>query len=180
MVKDPEQRGEFSRLVAADRLGDAEVTREIEAAPAERAAVARRLGLLALDSLTARVELRRLRGGLVRVAGRVEAAVVQACVVTLEPVPARVAADFAAIYAAGPVAEERVANVAADAEDPPEPMVDGKIDLGETAVQQLAVALEPYPRSPGAEVPAEYAGADADDGRPGGPFAALAGLKDGR
>src|SRR3990170_2099682 len=180
MAKDPEQRGEFSRLVAADRLGDTAMTREIEAAPAERAAVARRLGLLALDGLTASVELRRLRGGLVRVGGRFEAAVVQACVVTLEPVPARVAADFAVLYAVRPLAEERVANVAADAEDPPEPMIDGKIDLGETVVQQVAVVLDPYPRSPGAEVPAEYAGADAEDGRPGGPFAALAGLKDER
>ena len=179
MAKDPEPRGEFTRLVAADRLGDSETTREIEATPAERAALARRLGLVALDRLTASVGLRRLQGGLVRVGGRFEADVVQACVVTLEPVPARVAADFAVLFAAGPVAEERVANVAADAEDPPEPMVDGKIDLGETAVQQLALALDPYPRAPGAEVPAEYAGAAADDGRTRGPFAALTGLKDG-
>ena len=48
----------------------------------------------------------------------------------------------------------------------------GMADLGEALAQDLALALDPYPRAPGAEVPAEY----RPDGL-GGPFAALAGLR---
>ena len=38
-----------------------------------------------------------------------------------------------------------------DGEDPPDPIVDGRIDLGALAVEFLALALDPYPRKPGAE-----------------------------
>jgi hypothetical protein len=58
----------------------------------------------------------------------------------------------------------------------PEPLPADAIDLGEAVVQQLAVALDPYPRKPGAEIPAEYSGAADTDGR-GGPFASLARLR---
>ena len=41
-------------------------------------------------------------------------------------------------------------------EDPPEQIENGEIDLGETIVQYLGVAIDPYPRAPGAEIPQQY------------------------
>ena len=35
-------------------------------------------------------------------------------------------------------------------------IVKGEIDLGETIVQYLGVAIDPYPRAPGAEIPQQY------------------------
>src|SRR3546814_2875701 len=55
------------------------------------------------------------------------------------------------------------------ADDPAEVLPAEGLDLGELVVQELAVALDPYPRAPGAEIPPEYRPAGDDDG--GGPFA---------
>ena len=60
-----------------------------------------------------------------------------------------------------------------EAEGPPEPVGPQGIDLGEAVAQQLAIALDPYPRAPGAALPEEPRAA-------GGPFAALKSLKRGR
>jgi len=49
------------------------------------------------------------------------------------------------------------------------------IDLGELVVQELAVALDPYPRAPGAEVPEAYRPPEVEE--ESGPFAALKVLK---
>ena len=57
-------------------------------------------------------------------------------------------------------------------EDPPDLIVDGRIDLGALAAEFLALWLDPYPRKPGAafEPGEEEAGRDS-------PFAALARLR---
>lgn len=73
----------------------------------------------------------------------------------------------------------------ADADDPPEPLDSGGIDLGELAVQELAVALDPYPRHPdaGPAVSVGEASPVPGIGRPAGrphPFAVLGTLKGGR
>ena len=47
------------------------------------------------------------------------------------------------------------------------PYVGGAADLGEAAVEQLALALDPFPRKPGAALPAEAAEEASS------PFAAL-------
>ncbi len=57
MAASSEPQPEFSRLVPVDRLGAAEIPEEIpeeiSAEPGERAALARRFGLLSLDRLSA-------------------------------------------------------------------------------------------------------------------------------
>lgn len=180
MAKNSPEAAEFSRPVLADQVGGQEIVREIEADPAERAALAERLDLVALDSLSATVRLRRLPDGLIRLSGRLAADVVQSCVVTLAPVPARCEEDFTVLFGEQP-AEVSLQAVEVDAlaTDEPEPIVDGRIDLGEAVVQQLAVALEPYPRAPGAEVPAQYSGEEANGGQGDAvtPFAALERLR---
>ncbi len=108
MAASSEPQPEFSRLVPAGRLGEAETTEEITAEPGERAALARRFGLLSLDRLSATLRLERAGArNLVRVAGRLAAEVkrvnindlwYQACVATLEPVNARLEENFTLLY----------------------------------------------------------------------------------
>jgi uncharacterized metal-binding protein YceD (DUF177 family) len=169
---------EFSRIVTPDRLGGAKVSESIEASPAERAAVARRLDIMAVDGVSAEVTVKRLGSGLYRVSGKWQAEVRQACVVTLEPVADRLSGDFEASFEAaegpGRAAEEDVL-VDPEAADPAEILPDEGIDLGELVVQELAVALNPYPRAPGAEVPPRYRPPEGE--KEDGPFAALKALK---
>lgn len=178
MVQDSPVTAEFSRPVPVDQIGSHETLREIEATPAERHALAERLDLVALDSLTATLRLRRLPDGLVRVSGRFAAEVVQSCVVTLAPVPARCAAEFTALFGEAPAVADLGAAVEIDAvgADEPEPILGGAVDLGETVVQELATALDPYPRAPGAKVPDRYSPEGEEE--PATPFAALAKLRD--
>jgi uncharacterized metal-binding protein YceD (DUF177 family) len=170
---------EFSRPMAVDHLGEAAVLKEITATAEERAALACRFDLLALDRLDANLSIERLPGkGVIRVGGRFEADVTQACVVSLEPVPTHISQDFTQLYALAPetpVAREHV--IDAEADDPPEALGPGGLDLGEAVVQQFALALDPYPRAPEARPP--WA---PDRGAPppadaGGPFAILKALK---
>jgi len=167
---------EFSRQISADQIGVQETTREIAANPSERAKLAERFGLLGLDRLSAVLQLKRGRGGAVQIRGRFTADVTQACVVTLEPVPAHLEQDFTASFAPGGAADAGEIVVALDDAEPPEEIVDGRIDIGEAVVQQFAVALDPYPRSPAAAEAAASGGGE-DDGRTG-PFAALASLQE--
>lgn len=144
------QDPEFSRLVDIDRVGHTEVVHDIAATAEERAALARRFDLLAFDKLEARIRLRRARGGSVlRLAGRLTADAVQSCVVTLEPVPSHVESEFTVLYGEGEVGGSGV-DIDPELESTVEPWPEGPLDLGETVAQEFALALEPYPRAPGA------------------------------
>jgi len=160
---------ELSRPFAVERLGNAGAEERIVASPAERAAVARRLDLVALDLLEADLRLRLVAGGTVlEIVGTIEAAVVQTCVVTLEPVPARLSLPVEIAYA--------LTRGATDDEEPldpgaPEPLPPEGLDLGEEVVQTLSLGLDPYPRAPGAALPEEASSA------PEHPFAKLKDLK---
>lgn len=172
------QEAEFSRIIDVAALGAGEVVREIDATAEERAALARRLGLNAIAALAATVRIRQRGRRLVEVTGSFAADLEQTCVVSLEPVPAHITRSFRQLYS--PDAEEPTGEVVIrpdeDEEDVPEPLIADRIDIGEAVVQQLAVALDPYPRKPGARIPPEYSGTGDDDGR-SGPFAALARLR---
>ena len=180
MTKTPVPQAEFSRPIAADQIGPQETEREIVANAAERARLVERFGLLALDRLSATVELKRGRGGLIQVRGRFEADVVPACVVTLEPVRSTLSESFSVAFASGSTAAAEVV-IGLDEEDPPEELIEGRIDLGEIVAQQLAVALDPYPHAPGAgEKPAASVPGEAGTEKTAGPFAALARLRQPR
>jgi uncharacterized metal-binding protein YceD (DUF177 family) len=139
---------EFSRIVSIARLGSDAAEHAIAAGESERAALARRFGLLALERLAATVRLTRIAGG-VRLEATLEAAVVQECVVTIEPFTSTVSDSFALVYRRGVEAGEgAMINVG---EDEDEPLLGDEIDIGEAVAQQLSLALDPYPRSPAAQ-----------------------------
>jgi uncharacterized metal-binding protein YceD (DUF177 family) len=164
---------EFSRLI---RLGPETRDVTLEATPAECAALARRFGILGIGSLAARLRLEPEAAGTVRARGRLEAAVEQACIVTLDPVAQRVDApiDLRILPDGGEPADEEP-----DSPDEIE-SAGGQVDLGEAVAEQLALALDPYPRIPGAVVP-ELDAPEPEEPAPArpNPFAALAKRREG-
>jgi hypothetical protein len=58
-------------------------------------------------------------------------------------------------------------------DDPPDTIIDGKIDLGALAAEFMALGLDPYPRKPGVA----FAEIVDDEVIEESPFAQLAGLK---
>ena len=146
----------------------------MEAAASERAALAARFAIEAIDRLDASLEIDLLHGGMVRVRGSYRAAVVQNCVVTLEPVPAVIEEAVEMIFSPEEsVADAGPVTVIWGEDDPPETIRNGSIDLGEAVAQQLALALDPYPRAPDADLPEGGANELAKDT----PFAALRRLR---
>lgn len=163
---------EFARRIDGLRLPAGGETQRITARPEERAALAKRFDLLALDRLEAKVKLTPMAGGYYRLAAEFEADLVQACTVTQEPVPARLAESFTLTY--GPVEESGEIFLDGDTE-PVEPLDDGMIDIGEAVAQQLSLALDPFPRAPGVEIESETA-VSGETPRES-PFAVLARLR---
>jgi len=142
----PAPEPEFSRLVDVSRMGRLEHRLEIKANAEERAALARRFDLVELDELTAALVLKKRGDGAVEMTGRWHARLAQRCVVTLEPVPAELG-DEVRLFFGG------TGNASADPLDDegwPEPIENGVIDAGEAVAQLMGVALDPYPRAPGA------------------------------
>jgi uncharacterized metal-binding protein YceD (DUF177 family) len=166
---------EFSRTIRVERIGRDEIGRRIEANPEERRALAARLGLESLNQLQAELRLKRLSRGRIAVEGRFEARLTQLCVVSLEPVASQIEGEFAVEFVEAGPGPETEAVVSIDSADPPEPIEDGLIDLGETVVQQLAERIDPYPRAPGADVTWQEEAPAASE--PKRPFAALSALQ---
>lgn len=137
--------------------------RKIEPTAEERAALAEVLDLESIDRLVATVGLRRLSSGLIEVKGSLESEVVQRCVVTLEPVPAKVAESFRLTFGdAEPEPDLSEIDIDFEDSDPPEPILDGKIDLGVIVAEQLSLGLDPYPRKEGAALSQEFGPKESD------------------
>lgn len=137
----------MARPVVVDPWPSGGIELPFEATPKECGLLARRFDLVSVDRLVGHARLDRDRGGdVIRLSGRIEAAVVQSCVVSLEDVPETVAETF----------ECRFTRAAIDPDDVAwdqdlEPLEGAELDLGEIFAQQLSVALDPYPRAEGAE-----------------------------
>jgi hypothetical protein len=154
---------EMPRPFPLSRLG-AGALFTVEATPEERVALARRMGILSIEALTCRFDLLPLGRDTVQGRGFLRARVMQTCVVTLEPFEADLREDFSVRFVpAGTESQE----IDFDGDD--EIGYEGNLlDLGEAASEQLALALEPFPRRPGAELAEEHSEQQE------GAFAALA------
>ncbi len=166
---------EFSRPYRLDELGGGARAVTIEADEAERAALAVRFGLIQIDALAVTAELVR-DGDAVVATGNLRASVVQACVASGDPVPARIAEASALRFL--PEAEVDAAEEIELHENDLDviPYEGSAIDIGEAAAQTLALALDPFPRAPDAEEKLRAAGVIGEEDA--GPFAALKALRD--
>lgn len=165
--------------VTVAQIPETGVHLDIEASPAERAAMAEVGGLREILSANASLDVTPNGGGRFHVTGRVRARIGQTCVVTLDPIENDIDEEIDLIFAPPeqiPELSDLVDDAAeSDVEipDPPEPIVNGVIDLGRLATDALFLGVDPYPRRPDAvfEPPLEAADPDAH------PFAALKALK---
>jgi uncharacterized metal-binding protein YceD (DUF177 family) len=166
--------GEFARPQRVDTIGDDARTIEIDADAQERAALAKRFDLIGIEELTGKFTIRRDAAGIVA-EGRVAAAVTQACSITGDPLPATVDEPVALRFVAEEDSGQDEVELG-DSDIDVIPYDGGTIDLGEVAAETMALALDPFPRGPNAEVVLKEAGVLSEE--QAGPFGVLAGLKD--
>jgi uncharacterized metal-binding protein YceD (DUF177 family) len=166
---------EISRLVAVDRVSPGGLTEHIVATDGERKALAARFDVVAVSELTGLLRLEPWRRGGVKITGRVDATMVQTCVVTLDPFEVSVRNEitryFAGQNAPGPAAA--VHSVESLEEDAQEFVTGASIDIGEVLAEALGLAIDPYPRKPGATFESGD-GSGQEPGSDASPFAALA------
>lgn len=175
---------EFSIPLAVSDVPPNGTTVPFDVKENERVALARRFGLIELRSLKGKVTVKPWRRHGLVAEGKYTAELVQACVATLEPIEARLSESFIVHYLPEEMIE-RTPAVSADteifvdlqSEDPPEPMENGRIDVGEAVAEQLAVAIDPYPKKPGAEFKPLAVVEEEEVEKPANPFAALEKLK---
>jgi uncharacterized metal-binding protein YceD (DUF177 family) len=165
--------------VMVAQIPDTGLHRDIEADALARKAMAELAGLLEVLSARAWFDVTPKSNGRFQVVGQVSARIGQTCVVTLDPIENEIdeAVDlmFAPPEQIPALADLVDDDIESEAEipDPPEPIVNGVIDLGRLATDALLLGVDPYPRKPGAVFEPQVAAADPEDH----PFAALKALK---
>lgn len=158
---------EWSHLVDIDTIERGPKTFSFKADEAQCTDLARRMGVLSVESAKATITLQKVGGGMVQAIGGVEADITQNCVVSLVPVISKIQDEFEGWFGDKTAAlnfakakserdakkghiEQEVLDEAVD----PEPIVGGKMDIGELATQYLCLSVDPYPHAEG--VSAEF------------------------
>ena len=165
--------------VAVAHIPDTGLHRDIEADPAVRETMAELGGLREILSANASLDVTPQGGGRFHVGGHVRARVGQTCVVTLDPIENDIDEPIDLIFAP-PEQIPQMADLVDEAAegdveipDPPEPIVNGMIDLGRLATDALFLGIDPYPRRSDAAFEPPVVADDPEDH----PFAALKALK---
>ena len=174
---DPKNARPWSAAIAVQEVPETGRRYELVADERSRAAVAKVAGIDALPRLEAIFDVSCRGPDGLHVVGEVAATAGQTCVVTLEPVVNRIEQQVDLVFspAAALSAGESASRTNAAKAEGPEPLVGGVLDLGAIATEFLLLAIDPYPRKPGAVFEAPKAPDHAEN-----PFAALAALKKGR
>ena len=183
-------KSEIERMVDLDKMGpNGSTALEVTASEGERAALTKRFGFLGLPVFSARVTVDRRAGGQVVVEGRLRGKIIQACILTLDPVTQDLDETFRIVFRqdlaeeVDPESGEAVVSAQADA---PEPLSGNMLDVGEIVAEQLSLAADPYPRRPGAKLEdvlpkprqGERGGRPPKSEQRRHPFAGLATLRD--
>lgn len=151
----------------------------IEANAEERAALARRFAITAVDTLTATLNLSD-KGSAVLVEGELRADIVQPCAVSGEDFAHSITEEISLRFvpAAPPPAQPDM-EFELEAEDLDELEYEGEsFDLGEAVAQSLGLAIDPYAEGPNADEARAKAGIKSDDAPSTGALAeALKGLR---
>jgi hypothetical protein len=169
----------WSVPVDVQQIPDTGLHRDIVADRATREAMADVAGLREILSASASLDVTPKSGGRFHVAGHVRARIGQTCVVTLDPIENDINEPIDLIFAPPeqiPQLADLVDEAAESDEeipDPPEPIVNGVIDLGRLATDALFLAIDPYPRKPDAVFEPPVVADDPEDH----PFAALKALQ---
>jgi len=171
---------ELTRMVKARPLPAGAVV--IEASDAERALLAVRFGLGAVESLRAEVALEQ-KPSAIRATGRLRAAILQPCAVSGDELPVTIDEPIDLRFVEQhqrPVPDKEDIEIELEADDCDEIAFTGDMfDLGEAVAQTLGLAIDPYVEGPNADTVRAAAGIVLE-GEQLGPLAdLLAGLKQG-
>jgi uncharacterized metal-binding protein YceD (DUF177 family) len=151
---------------------------DVLATTEQRAAIADRLEISAVDHLDAKLSLTRFRGGM-RVLGRLKAQTVQPCVITFVPVIQQIEEPIDRVFLPSsdvPKTATSHPEVFVDLDDDvPDHFEGNEVDLSELIIETLALALDPYPRAEGASL--DQLGVKLEDDEVS-PFAGLKSLID--
>ncbi len=169
----------FAHSYNLARLGHAGDEVCLAADPAQRAAIAKWAGILGVEKWDAWVKIKKLASNHFGLNFHLAADVIQSCVVSLEPVPGHLERDFSRELVFVPrhrpaeTVSETVLDIAE--EEGPEEIQSLHVDLAAPVLEEFTLALDPYPRRPGAEFAPQTEPSDGS----GSPFAALKALKPG-
>jgi hypothetical protein len=127
----------------------------ISTVEADRLSAAEGLDVEAIKSLVADLEMHPWLDG-VEVRGVLRACVIRTCGVSLEPFEESV--DEPLVLRFVPVGSPNAPSppqgdveLDLEADDPPDSIAGDAVDLGDCLIEQLALALSPFPRKPGVE-----------------------------
>lgn len=152
---------------------------EVSVGEEERAGIAAQLAITEVERLDVRLHADKFRGG-IRVTGRIDAAIVQPSVVSLEPVRQAIQEPIDRVFLPGrekPYAGPAGAEVFVDLEgaDLPDHFEGPEVDLSDLIIETLALAVDPYPRAPGESV--ADLGVEVTEEAAESPFSKLKALK---
>jgi uncharacterized metal-binding protein YceD (DUF177 family) len=146
---------EFSHKLRASHIHEPQ-THVLAADATARAALAKRFGLPEIAALRGEFTLAHERAGVIAASLAMHAKITQTCVVSLEPFDTRLdeSAALRFVPAASLPENDELELDPESLEGPDEiPYADDMIDLGAALAEQLGLALDPYPRKPGAALP---------------------------
>ncbi|MBB3459875.1 YceD family protein [Rhizobium sp. BK377] len=171
----------FSYPVKVGHISANPVEVRVAADKEELKALAESWNVVSVGNLHADLQINRWKRDGIRVKGRVQAKIVQACVVTLEPVESDIDETFEQIFvpensklARHPANDADEMVLDPDGPDLPETFTGDTIDAGEIVAEFAALAIDPYPRKEGAEFAAHIEDTGENDRKP----SAFAVLKD--
>ncbi len=173
----------FSYFVKVGHVSANPVTVQLSADEKECAALAKHWEVEDVKSVSGELQIARWKRDGVRLKGKVRAEIVQACVVTLEPVDNVLEEEVNQVFL--PEGSKLIRHQFDDngemvldpeGDDIPETFVGDSIDVGAVVTEFLTLSIDPYPRKPDVEFEAHIESRADDDKKPS-PFAVLQNLK---
>lgn len=166
MTKTANPETEFSYEVDVSDVGRAGKAFHLSANEAERKKIAARLKTPSVEKLEGDMRVTATKTT-VRIAGEIDADLTRECVASLEPMAEVIAETFEIEFTRIPPETDDEEDL-----DAPEYLEGDMVDLGELLVQQLSLAMAPFPRKEGTPSLAEAYAPEENIS----PFAALKGV----
>lgn len=154
---------EWSYMVTAESISAEPKTFTFEADERQCIDLARRFSIVSIEEAEAVVTLQKVSGGVIHAMGTVRAEITQACAVSLATIPVSIeeefegwfadksanAVSFAKARSERDVKKGQTEIEVLDESVDPEPITNGKLDIGELAAQYISLAIDPYLRAEG-------------------------------
>jgi hypothetical protein len=165
----------ITRLYELGRMSQAGDEVVIAPTSEERVGIAQWSGVQEIEAFTAKIDMQKVSHTRFKLEVALDADVVQACVVTLEPVRTHISRKFIRelLLTQSPQHAVKEIELTPVDDDGREEIESLRYDLAVPVLEEFALAIDPYPRAPGVEFESPKDKADSADH----PFAALQSLK---